>query len=220
MKITQDMILTAKEVGTLYTSLEQAKDLAFFRKTHLVHVRDCYTIKTLLESGLRVFELCQLKMQDFRRNVLIVQSGKFGKKREVVLTEPAQKLLREWIRIKRDSLNEPVGDGDYIFTSQWQQPYTTTGIRKRVKYWFKRCGFNSKFSCHTCRHSYVSHGLASGMDIVRMKDNVGHASLNTTTTYAHAINNDLGELEIYQRKSFGSTPKRTLYGSGARQKTG
>jgi integrase/recombinase XerD len=210
MRITQDMILTASEVMKLFKVLEEARDLALYHQTHYVHVRDHYIIKTLLESGLRVFELTELRVKDFRRNVLIIQCGKFGKKRETVLTDTAQRLIKDWIKVKRNLFNEPTSDENYLFTSQWGKSYTTTGIRKRVKYWFAKCGFNPDFSCHTCRHSYVSHGLASGVDLIRMRDNVGHSSLNTTTIYSHAINNDLGDVEIYKRKSFASSPKRNL----------
>lgn len=210
MIVTQDVFLTATEVQKLYAELDKAKDLALFRGSHRVHIRDRYAIKTLLESGLRVFEFVALKVGDFRRNVLIVQAGKFGKKREVVLTEYAQSLLREWIRAKKTYLGEPAGPEDYLFLSQWQRPYTTAGVRKRIKFWFRKCRFSDRFSCHTCRHTYVSHGLASGMELSRMKENVGHASLNTTSIYAHAVNNDLGSLEIYQRKSFASNGKRNF----------
>lgn len=215
--ITTDIFLTAAEVGKLYQELEQAKDLAIYRNSHYVHIRDHYAIKTLLESGVRVFELVALRVGDFRRNALIVQCGKFGKKREVILTLYAQALIKEWVRVKRTVLGEPVGDNDILFVSQWQGPYTTVGVRKRVKFWFKKCGFNERFSCHTCRHSYVSHGLASGVDISRMQHNVGHASLNTTSIYSHAVNNDLGSLEIYQRKSFVSNGKRNLKGKSGRR---
>ncbi len=107
MTVTQDLILTADEVSTLYLELKKAKDLAIYRRSKWVHIRDHYILKILLESGVRVFELTSLQLKDFRNNVLIVQRGKFGKKREIVLTQFAQKLVREWIKVKRTILEEP-----------------------------------------------------------------------------------------------------------------
>jgi integrase/recombinase XerD len=210
MILTRDMILTAAEVNKLYAELSAAKDLALHRRVKWNHIRDHYIIKTLLETGLRVFELTALRVGDIRGNAVIVRNGKFNKKREVILTQYAQFILKEWIKLKSSVLNESLKPDDFLFVSQWRKPFTTTGVRLRVKYWFAKCGFDLEFSCHTCRHSYVSHGLASGVDLIRMKENVGHASLNTTSIYAHAVNNDLGDLDIYRRKSFVSTGKRNF----------
>ncbi|NJL71241.1 MAG: tyrosine-type recombinase/integrase [Candidatus Competibacteraceae bacterium] len=177
--------------------LRDAKDLALQRRRFFVHVRDYYIHRCLLETGLRVFELTSLRVSDFRNKSLMVRSGKGGKRRSVLLAKETQRLLAEFLKIKSKALKEPVGDEDYLFVSERGTPYTTRGIRKRVKYWFGKVGLSRTLSCHSCRHTYVSHLMAAGVDLTTVRDNAGHSSLAVTSIYSHAVKDDLGDLELY-----------------------
>jgi len=195
--ITKDLFLTQEEVHRLYKQLSDAKDLAIHRRKYFVHIRDYYIIRTLLETGLRVFELTNLRIADFKGDSLIVQNGKGNKKRNIILTKQTQKLLRAYIRRKRNFLKEPVQDDSYIFISNHKKPFTTRAIRKRVKYWFAKCGFSNSLSCHSCRHSYVSHLIAAGVDLTTIRDNAGHTSLAVTSIYSHVVSDNLEGVNLY-----------------------
>lgn len=195
--VTKDLFLTNEEIVRLYTALRDAKDLALQRRRFYVHVRDYYILRCLLETGLRVFELAALRVSDFRNKSLIVRAGKGGKRRSVLLTKETQKLLAEFLKIKAKTLKEPVGDEDFLFVSERGGPYTTRGIRKRVKHWFGKVGLSRTLSCHSCRHTYVSHLMAAGVDLTTVRDNAGHSSLAVTSIYSHAVKDDLGNLELY-----------------------
>jgi site-specific recombinase XerD len=201
--VTKDQFLTENEVRRLYSALRDAKDLAIQRQSFFCHVRDYYLLRVLLESGLRVFELAALCISDYRGGSLIVQNGKGGKKRNVLLTKDTQKMIVEFLKIKEKVLREPIGVDDFLFLSERRKPYTTRGIRKRVKLWFEKIGISSNLSVHSCRHSYVSHMLAAGVDLVTVRDNAGHSSLAVTSIYSHAVKNDLGELELFSSEKNG-----------------
>ena len=201
--VTRDQFLTQDEIQRLYQVLRDAKDLAIQRQRFLGHIRDYYILKVLLETGLRVFECAALRVSDYRSGSLIVRNGKGNKKRNVLLAKDTQKMLTEFLKIKSKVLKEPVGEEDYLFVSERLKPYTTRGIRKRVKHWFMKVGVSADLSCHSCRHSYVSHMLASGVDIVTVRDNAGHSSLAVTSIYSHAVKNDLGDLELYSSDKVG-----------------
>jgi len=196
--VSKDMFLTKEEIRKLYAVLEDVKDLALHRGRFLVYVRDYFIIKTLLETGLRVSELCNLKVEDFRGNSLIVQCGKGGKKRTVILTKQTQRLLQEFITLKKDKLNEPTANSSYLFFSERKRNYNPRGIRKRVKYWFAKCSLSPNFSCHSCRHTYISYMIAEGVDLPTIRNNVGHSSLAITDLYSHATKESLGDVELYQ----------------------
>lgn len=207
--ITKDKFLTLDEVVSLYNKLEDTKDIAIQRKVNSVHIRDYYIIKTLLETGLRVSELVPLKLSDLRGNSLIVQNGKGHKKRNIILSIPTKKLLKEYIEVKSTILNEPIDETSYLFLSERKAPYTTRAIRKRVKYWFKRLGFSPSLSVHSCRHTYISHLMASGkVDIATIRNNAGHSSLAVTDIYTHAVKDSLGDIELY---SSANSRKRNCY---------
>ena len=116
-------------------------------------------------------------------------------------------MLAEYLKLKAKTLSEPTGPSDYLFISERRTPFTTRGIRKRVKIWFARLGISDDLSVHSCRHSYVSHALAAGVDMVTVRDNAGHSSLAVTSIYSHATKNDLGDFDLY---SSASSTKRNL----------
>ncbi len=195
--VTKDKFLSREEVLKLYSALKDARDLAIQRRRFLSHVRDYYLLRTLLETGLRAFELTALKVSDFCNKSLIVQYGKGGKPRTILLTVSTQKILREFLKIKRTVLRESTVPESFLFLSERKFPYTTRGLRKRVKLWFTQCGLGTHLSVHSCRHSYISHLIAAGVDLPIIRDNAGHSSLAVTSIYSHAVKDDLGELDLY-----------------------
>jgi len=195
--VTQDKLLSLSEVKKLYKELTDAKDLSVQRGRHYVYVRDCYILKVLLETGLRVSELISLKVEDQIGNSLIVQNGKGGKKRNILLTMPTKRIIKEFIDVKAKVLNEPIDDTSFLFLSERKQSYTTRAVRKRVKYWFNRLRFSPSLSVHSCRHTYVSHLMASGIDLATIRNNAGHSSLAVTSIYTHVTKDNLGDLDIY-----------------------
>jgi site-specific recombinase XerD len=195
--VTKDKFLTSDEVQRLYGALGDAKDLALQRKTFYCHIRDYFILRTLLESGLRVFELAALRVSDFRAGCLVVRNGKGGKRRDVLLAKETQKMLGEFLKLKARVLGEPTGDEDSLFVSERSSRYTTRGIRRRVKHWFAQCELSTSLSCHSCRHSYASHLLARTGDLPLTRDNLGHSSLSVTSIYSHSLRDDLGDIELY-----------------------
>ena len=199
--VTKDQFLTEDEISRLYSALRDAKDIALQRKTFFCHIRDYYLLRILLETGLRAFELAALKVSDFRAGSLIVRNGKGGKKRNVLLSKESQRMITEFLKTKDKTLHEPIDTEDSLFVSERRRPYSTRGIRKRVKFWFSKVGIADGLSVHSCRHSYVSHMLAKGVDLVTVRDNAGHSSLAVTSIYSHAVKSDLGDLELYSSQN-------------------
>jgi len=195
--VTKDMFLAKEEVQKLYSTLDDAKDLSLHRGRWHVHVRDSYIIKTLLETGLLVSELCDLWVGDFKGNSLIVRNGKGGKKRTIILTKSTQRMIQEFLALKKDRLNEPCEMDSPLFYSEKKTKYEPRGVRRRVKYWFSKCGYSNDLSCHSCRHTYISHMIAEGIDLPTIRNNVGHSSLAITDLYSHATRESLGDLSLY-----------------------
>lgn len=90
------------------------------------HVRDYYLLRTMLETGLRVFEIAALRVSDFRSGALIVRSGKGGKKRNVLLAKSTQKMLAEFVKLKGKVLKKPVECGRiHVFIRAMQALYNS-----------------------------------------------------------------------------------------------
>jgi len=216
--ITREKLLSREQVNSLYRKLEDTKDLSIQRRVNHVYVRDYYILRTLLETGLRVFELVTLKVFDLVGNSLIVRHGKGNKRRNIILTTSTKRMLRDFIDIKSKVLNEPIDDASFLFLSERKSPYTTRGIRRRVKYWFKRMGFSPSLSVHSCRHTYISNLMASGVDLVTIRNNAGHSSIAVTDIYLHVVRDGLGDLDIYaNNSSFSRTRNYQLLKRGKPQ---
>lgn len=199
--VTKDKFLTTNEVNALYKELQDTKDLSIQRRVNYVHIRDYYILKVLLETGVRVAELTALKVSDLVGNSLIVQNGKGGKKRNILLAIQTKRLLKELIEVKCTILNEPIDADAFLFISERKLPYTTRAIRKRVKFWFTRLGLSPTLSVHSCRHTYISHMMAAGIDLATIRNNAGHSSLAVTSIYTHCLKDSLGSLDIYAANS-------------------
>lgn len=195
--ITKDVFLSLDQVKRLYAALNDAKDLSIHRQSNLVQIRDNFILRTLLETGCRVAELCALKVGDFQSGSLIIQQGKGGKKRNIILSKGTQRMLKEFIKVKQKVLSESIELDSSLFLSERKKPYSTRGVRKRVKFWFQRCGFSQSLSVHSCRHTYVSHLLANKVDLTTVRDNAGHSSLAVTSIYSHAVKDEL-DVALYE----------------------
>ncbi len=194
--ITSDKFLTEEQVAALLELLTQGRDLAIARGNNAQGIRDYYTLRALLESGLRVFEFCALVNSDFNGHKLTVQHGKGNKRRTVLLTKGTALMLKEWQTVKLklgldSSLSGP------MFPSRYNRHYTTRGVQKRVKEIFWVLRFSEQLSVHSLRHTYCSMLLASGkVGLATVKENLGHHSIAVTNLYAHAVG-DLSGVELY-----------------------
>lgn len=199
--INHSKFLTEPEIDRLYIQLKDAKDLAIHRGKNLHHVRDYFILRILLETGLRVFELTNLKVGDFFEGKILVQNGKGGKSGSILLTNDTQKMIREFIRVKKRILKESTNPDSPLIISERGNPYTTRGLRKRVKYWFKQCNFSENLSIHSCRHSFISGMIRAGVDLVTVRDNARHSNISVTSLYLHSSKDNLGDIELYKRNS-------------------
>lgn len=199
-RITSDKFLSLGQIERLKTFLLNRRDLAIVRANDVQAIRDYYAVLTLLESGLRVFEFCNLTNGDFQGLNLVVRKGKGNKPRTVLLTRTTANMLKEWAVVKI-RLGHALERAAPLFPSRLGTAYTTRGVQKRVKIIFAAVGFPPQLSVHSLRHTYCSLLLASGkVGIATVKENLGHHSIAVTNLYAHAIG-DLSEVELYPQRS-------------------
>lgn len=198
--ITSDKFLTEDQVNALVVHLTNERDLAIARGNHPQAIKDYYIIRAILESGLRVFEFCNLITSDFQGQKLTVRHGKGNKPRTVLLTKATSLLIKEWLSV-RTKLGFDQSENAPLFPSRYLKHYSTRGVQKRVKEVFQAVGLPTSLSVHSLRHTYCSLLLASGrVGIGTVRDNLGHHSISVTNLYSHAIGN-LDDVELYPAPS-------------------
>jgi site-specific recombinase XerD len=131
-------------------------------------------------AGLRISEVTHLRGRDldFARGVLLVRQGKGRKDRLVPLPHSLRDDLATVVRLRRPD--------DFVFPGRHGGGGLHVGAAQR---YFKRlvgvCGLPGRVTPHTLRHSYASHLLEAGTDLLTIQKLLGHRALSTTAHYLH-----------------------------------
>ena len=172
------MIPFGKRPKTLPAVLSPEEVLRLFAALPDNHYRTL--VRTAYACGLRIGEVVRLRVADIdsARGVLVVRQGKGQKDRLVPLAPGLLAELRAYWRRYR-----PV---DWLFPGQKRGQHLHPGALQRV---FARLvrplGFRKGVSMHTLRHSYATHMLEAGVDVVTLQHLLGHRDLSTTARYLH-----------------------------------
>jgi integrase/recombinase XerD len=130
-------------------------------------------------SGLRVSELCALKLGDLdRERGVVAVLGKGGKRRLVPVGEVALAHLDHYIEHVRPRSNDQV-----LFVSPRGGAMTRQGFWKLVRRYARAAGIPGPLSPHKLRHSFATHLLRGGADLRAVQAMLGHADLGTTEIY-------------------------------------
>ncbi len=151
--------------------------------------RERMLLETAYGCGLRISELLGLQVTDIdaSRMVVTVRHGKGAKDRQVPLSARLLSALRRWWSTHRHprwlfpgkTLARPLSDG------------MVQRIAGRV---VKRAGLRKKATLHTLRHSYATHLLEAGVDVVTLQKLLGHSDLSTTARYLHLSTRQMQKL--------------------------
>jgi integrase/recombinase XerD len=151
-----------------------------------------YRNKAMLEilyaTGLRISELCNLKITDVDMNNEIIRVyGKGKKERIIPVSDYALSFLDRYIKLYR---NEILKDkiSDYLFISNVQDKISRQGFFKIIKKECSRAGIEKNVSPHVLRHSFATHLLKHGADLRVIQELLGHEDISTTQIYAHLVN--------------------------------
>jgi len=138
----------------------------------------------LYGCGLRRFELLNIKLPDidFGRNMLHIREGKGRKDRYVPLGKHLIRGLKTYIDAERPYIwlfNGKNKEGDYL------QQFSETGVQWVIKESAKRADISKHVTSHVLRHTYATHLLEMGLDIMSLKEALGHSDTRTTLIYLH-----------------------------------
>jgi site-specific recombinase XerD len=134
----------------------------------------------LYGCGLRCGEVRAIRLRDIdlSRAMLLVRKTKGNYDRYV----PLGTLLLRGIQQFIDS----TGATDYLFTGvDFDSRYSQRGVQWVIKNLCKKAGIKKDVNTHTLRHTYATHLLEDGLDIVSIKELLGHANIETTMIYLH-----------------------------------
>ena len=157
-------------------------------------VRDVAIIEMLYSCGLRISELCNLKMSElFLEEGYIRVHGKGRKERLVPIGGQAIEKLRQWFVI-RVSVKAKPGHEDYVFISTKRgTKLSRITLFVYIKDYTQRAGIQKNISPHTFRHSFATHLLEGGANLRAIQAMLGHEDISTTEIYMHIDRSHLRE---------------------------
>ena len=153
--------------------------------------RERMLLKTAYACGLRLMEVLNLEIRDIdsARMLVHVRQGKGNKDRLVPLSLQLLTGLREYWRAQRPTR--------WLFYAQGkpeQQPVHPGTVQRQLQRAVKKAGLRKPATMHTLRHSYATHMLEAGVDVMTLQKILGHSQLSTTARYLHLRGDHLQRL--------------------------
>jgi integrase/recombinase XerC len=155
--------------------------------------RDSLILEMLYATGMRVGELVSIKVKDIdlgRRNIIIL--GKGNKERFVTYGEYCEDILKTYLKDGRERLN--IHNSDYLFLNNNGGQLTDRGVRFILDKLIQKTSINKSISPHMIRHSFATHLLNEGCDLLTVQKLLGHESIKATQIYTHVTTDRLKEV--------------------------
>lgn len=175
-------VLTVEEIDTIIATVDMSKKEG---------QRNRAILETLYSCGLRVSELCNLKLSElyFDEGFIKVE-GKGSKQRLVPISPHAIKEIKYWL-LDRNVGKIKKGFEDYVFLARWGNSISRIMVFHLIKELAEKAGITKNISPHTFRHSFATHLLEGGANLRAIQCMLGHESIATTEIYTHIDRNML-----------------------------
>ena len=159
-----------------------------FNKNNLKELRDLCIVLLLYESGARVSELINIKKEDIHleKPYTVILHGKGRKIRSVPLDYSVIDVLKRYIKLY------DISNDDYLFFNARREKLTREGVNYILQKHFEIAKENNKLlypntiSPHCMRHSKAMHLLENGVNLIYIRDLLGHSSVTVTEIYSKA----------------------------------
>ena len=149
-------------------------------------MRNKAIIEVLYGCGLRVSELCNLRISDLNAAAEYIKvTGKGNKERILPIGSIALKFVNLYLAEVRVHLKIKKGNEDIIFLNRLGTKLSRITIFTIVKTLAEKIGLKKSISPHTFRHSFATHLIEGGADLRAVQEMLGHSSITTTEIYTH-----------------------------------
>lgn len=196
-------VASPKKRAPKYLTLQQCYDLLNSVEGKYKE-RDYCIIMIFLNCGLRLAELVSLNISsiNFHEKKMFV-TGKGDKERLIYLNDATLNAIRSYLRVRPHDGIE-VKDKDALFISHLNKRMGKQAVQLMVKKYFEKIGLDlTQYSVHKLRHTAATLLYQeSGVDLIVLKDMLGHENLGTTEIYTHVSNEQL-------RDAMNSNPLNT-----------
>ena len=187
-----------------FLTIEEVDRLLNINPVKIYDYRNIAMMETLYATGIRVSELCNMKISDIDFNECTIKIfGKGSKERIVPMNDSTYNALKNYIDNyikfcynfgKQPNFVRRCPAGDkFIYINNFGNVISRVGFFKILKKLCKDAGINKDVSPHTLRHSFATHLLNNGTNLRVIQHLLGHSNITTTQIYSHLSNESLKE---------------------------
>lgn len=188
--------------NTLPVVLSRQEIIRLLKAPALLKHRVLFAV--VYDCGLRISEAINLKISDvdFDRKQVHIRQSKCKKDRYVPISDLALRGVSRYL----DTTNPK----EWLFNGKTRgEQISREGIRHALRSALSKAGIKKGVCVHTLRHSYATHLIEMGLNIVTLKDQMGHSRIETTMMYLHIAQSD---------PEAGFSPMQKLYGGAGSSK--
>ena len=160
--------------------------------------RDRLILEILYATGVRVSELVNIKLSDidfYNKEIMIL--GKGNKQRVVIFGDYCLDIINLFISDGRSKILEKhKKQSEYLIINEKGNKITTRGVEMLLDKIVEKAALKKHVTPHMLRHSFATHLLNNGCDILTVKELLGHESLETTQIYTHVSNERLRQVYL------------------------
>lgn len=185
-----------KVIIKTFNDNEVRRLLEAFKMDSYINARNKCIIRLLFDTGIRNFELCNIKKIDVKETVIYIY-GKGRKERVVSISPQLKKIMIKYERIRDNYLKDDILHFDNYFLSFRNKPLTIEAVERVLRLAGEKAKVRSEIRCspHTCRHYFAQAQLKNGLDIYSLSRLLGHEKIDITKRYLQSINDkDIVEL--------------------------
>ncbi|MFH1837662.1 MAG: site-specific tyrosine recombinase XerD [Candidatus Omnitrophota bacterium] len=148
-------------------------------------LRDRAILELMYAAGLRVSEVKDMKKINLNFESSFVKcSGKGGKERIIPIGRKAKDAIEKYLRkTEEDGVDRKYDE--HLFVSKFGKGLSRQSIWKMIKKYAKQAGIIKNITPHTLRHSFATHLLEGGAELLGVQEMLGHADISTTQIYTH-----------------------------------
>ncbi len=143
--------------------------------------RDAAILELLYATGMRVSELCSLRLQDLSDSFVKVK-GKGKKERLIPVGKQAIAAVDHYLMHFRKAQEETSAP---LFVSLRGKPIDRVTVWRQIRHYARLANISKSISPHTLRHSFATHLLEKGADLRLIQEMLGHEDIGTTDRYTH-----------------------------------
>lgn len=139
-------------------------------------IRMSAIVEVLLQTGVRIGELANLRVSDVKANSLFIRPSEGHSAREVIVNKAAKAALQNYLEVR------PSSKSDSLFVTKNGNPLLIRNIRTAMERYFRLAGIEGA-KINDLRHTFIVHHLKLGVSLVLISKLVGHKRISTTERY-------------------------------------